>query len=96
MDQRRRNLQRTADHVFEDPPHPYTKALLNTLPKPDFGATHELAVLEGNVPSATNPPSGCRFHEQCPLAEPVCSQQEPALRTVRGDRPVACHLVEGD
>jgi oligopeptide/dipeptide ABC transporter ATP-binding protein len=86
----------SAEQVFEDPLHPYTRALLEALPTPDFSRTHELRVLEGAVPSATDPPSGCRFHERCPLAQPVCSEREPVLRTVRGDRLVACHLVEED
>ena len=84
-----------SERVFAAPRHPYTRALLNAVPAPDVGARRELTVLEGNVPSPANPPSGCRFHTRCPLAFARCYQQEPMLKA--GDDPswlVACHLYE--
>ena len=83
------------EQLFSAPLHPYTKALLKAVPPPDFATHHELAVLEGSPPSATNPPSGCRFHTRCPIAEPQCAEVEPALRLLAPERLVACHLAEG-
>ncbi len=83
------------EQIFSEPKHPYTQALLRAVPHPDFEERHELAVLQGSPPSATNPPEGCRFHTRCPIAEPRCAIEEPLLRTIRSDRSVACHLVEG-
>lgn len=82
--------------VFAQPLHPYTQALLGAIPLPDVDTTAELIVLEGNVPSSTDPPPGCRFHTRCPLVFARCREEEPALRLVRPDRQVACHLVEPD
>ena len=83
------------EQLFSAPLHPYTKALLKAVPPPDFATHHELAVLEGSPPSATDPPSGCRFHTRCPIAEPQCAEVEPALRLLAPERLVACHLAEG-
>ena len=83
------------EQLFSSPLHPYTKALLKAVPPPDFATHHELAVLEGSPPSATDPPSGCRFHTRCPIAEPQCAEVEPALRLLARERLVACHLAEG-
>jgi len=82
----------SADQVFSAPLHPYTRALLGALPPPDFAVRRELTVLEGTVPSPTNPPPGCRFHTRCPVAEPVCAVEEPPLRD-EGGRLAACHLA---
>jgi len=84
------------EQIFENPKHPYTQALLRAVPSPDFEEQDELAVLQGQPPSATNPPAGCRFHTRCPIAVDRCSTEEPLLRTIRGDRSVACHLVDDD
>jgi oligopeptide/dipeptide ABC transporter ATP-binding protein len=80
--------------VFEKPLHPYTRALFEAIPIPEVDARRELKVLEGNVPSPINPPTGCRFHTRCPWAQAQCREVEPALRTVARNRQVACHLVE--
>ena len=74
--------------------HSYTQAWLSAIPIPDpqIEAKRDRIVLQGNVPSPTNPPSGCRFHTRCPLAIDVCSQQEPEFRDA-GGHYVACHLV---
>jgi peptide/nickel transport system ATP-binding protein len=82
------------EQIFSDPKHPYTQSLLRAVPRPDFEEQHELAVLQGSPPSATNPPAGCRFHTRCPIAEPRCSTEEPPLRMLGADRSVACHLVD--
>jgi oligopeptide transport system ATP-binding protein len=83
-----------SEAVFNSPLHPYTQALFGAIPLPVVDMRRELVVLEGNVPSPVDPPPGCRFHTRCPLAQPVCSQEEPPLRTVRPGRQVACHFVE--
>jgi oligopeptide transport system ATP-binding protein len=83
-----------AQDVFAEPLHPYTQALFGAIPMLEVDAKRELKVLEGNVPSPINPPSGCRFHTRCPLAQTQCREVEPVLRTVRRERQVACHLVE--
>ena len=80
--------------VFDEPLHPYTQALFGAIPMPEVDAKRELQVLEGNVPSPINPPSGCRFHTRCPLAQAQCREVEPVLRAVRSNRQVACHLVK--
>jgi peptide/nickel transport system ATP-binding protein len=82
-----------AQDVFDEPLHPYTQALFGAIPLPEMDAKRELKVLEGNVPSPINPPSGCRFHTRCPLVQAQCREVEPVLRTVRSNRQVACHLV---
>lgn len=80
--------------VFDAPLHPYTQALLNAIPMPDLSARREHSPLPGTVPSPANPPSGCRFHTRCPLAQSICKEREPALRYVGSERRVACHFVE--
>lgn len=86
----------SAEEVYNEPLHPYTQALFGAIPMPEVENKRELKVLEGNVPSPSNPPSGCRFHTRCPLAQKMCQETEPVLRQVRGgaSRQVACHLVE--
>ncbi len=83
-----------AQDVFEEPLHPYTQALFGAIPMPVVGEKRELKILEGNVPSPVDPPSGCRFHTRCPLAQAKCLEAEPVLRQVSGGRSVACHFVE--
>jgi oligopeptide/dipeptide ABC transporter ATP-binding protein len=83
-----------AQDVFDVPLHPYTQALFASIPLPVVDETRELKILEGNVPSPVNPPSGCRFHTRCPLVQAKCREREPALRLVRDGRQVACHLVD--
>jgi len=78
--------------IFEAPLHPYTRFLLEAVPKPDPRARREKAVLLGEIPSPVNPPSGCRFHTRCPETKDICGQKEPPLRSIDG-RQVACHMV---
>ena len=84
----------SAQAVFDEPLHPYTQALFASIPLPVVDKKRELKILEGNVPSPVNPPSGCRFHTRCPIAQKMCQETEPALRPVRGGRQVACHFVD--
>jgi oligopeptide/dipeptide ABC transporter ATP-binding protein len=80
--------------VYDDPLHPYTKALLSAVPSIDphnVGGAKRI-ILEGDVPSPINPPSGCRFHTRCPYAFDACTQVEPQLLDVGGEHFVACHL----
>ena len=81
--------------LYEDPLHPYTRALLSAVPIPDpkLEATRERMVLRGEVPSALNPPSGCGFHPRCPVAVDRCSAQIPPLREIRPGHWAACHLA---
>ena len=79
--------------VYENPRHPYTKFLLEAVPKPDPSLRKEdKNMLEGEIPSPVNPPSGCRFHTRCPYATEQCSKEEPQLLDCDG-RKVACHLA---
>jgi oligopeptide transport system ATP-binding protein len=85
----------SSEDVYNEPLHPYTKALFGAIPLPVVSRVkRELMVLEGNVPSPVNPPSGCRFHTRCPFAQKLCQDTEPAFRQVRSGRFVACHFVE--
>ncbi len=78
--------------LFRDPRHPYTRALIDSVPVPDPVAVPRRAPLRGEVASLLHPPSGCVFHPRCPVAEARCSDQSPVLRDVGGTR-VACHLA---
>ena len=86
--------------IYGNPLHPYTKFLLEAVPKPDPTRRKEKEVLLGEIPSPINPPSGCRFHTRCPFAKDLCSKEEPQMREVSGHfaakfpaQAVACHLV---
>ena len=79
------------DELFEEPLHPYTKALIQAVPIPDPKAKTMKIILPGEVPSPINPPSGCRFHPRCPRARPVCREKKPDLLKADSDHLVACH-----
>lgn len=77
---------------FKNPFHPYTKALLSSVPVYDPDIKKEIIFLEGEIPSPINPPLGCRFHTRCPFVQDICIEKEPILRQVGEDHIVACHF----
>lgn len=83
----------TYEQIYNNPKHPYTKALLSSIPKENPHEEIERIALKGNVPSPINPPSGCSFHERCPIAEDICKHIEPLLIKNNNDRATACHVV---
>ena len=83
-----------SEKIFENPLHPYTKALLQAIPRTDVDQGQELAVIEGDIPSAVKPPKGCRFHTRCEYAMDICAHFEPELKDVGEGHFVACHLMD--
>jgi peptide/nickel transport system ATP-binding protein len=83
-----------ADDLFSAPSHPYTQALISAAPVPDIdqAGSRNRIILSGDVPSPISPPSGCRFHPRCPLAQERCKSERPPLRSLRDGREVACHF----
>ena len=79
--------------LFDNPHPPYTKALLSAVPSVDPDASSQRIVLKGDIPSATNPPSGCRFRSRCPIAQPVCASEEPLLQSQAAEHDAACHFA---
>ena len=83
----------TKVELFENPLHPYTRALFSAIPIPDPDLKHEKIILKGDVPSPLNPPLGCRFHPRCQYAGELCEREEPPLIEVSSGHKVACHLI---
>lgn len=81
------------NEYFEHPVHPYSKALLSAVPSPDLDIKREKIVLEGDVPSPVDPPSGCYFRTRCQYAEKICSSDFPDMREISPGHLVACHIV---
>lgn len=83
-----------SEDLYAEPLHPYTQALLSSVPVPDPTFEREQLVISGDIPSASNPPSGCTFHTRCPFKKEECSQVVPKMQEVKSGHYVACHLYD--
>lgn len=83
----------TRDQIYDNPLHPYTKALLSAVPVPDPTLKRERVILKGDIPNPANPPKGCKFHTRCPFAIDKCKVEVPLFKEVEPQHFVACHLV---
>jgi oligopeptide/dipeptide ABC transporter ATP-binding protein len=83
-------LGKTSD-VYANPRHPYTRALLSAIPSGKPGVRKERMMLTGELPSATHPPSGCRFHTRCPYTKDICREKAPEMEEAPDGRRIACH-----
>ena len=83
-----------SEDLYAEPLHPYTQALLSSVPVPDPTFEREQIIISGDIPSASNPPSGCTFHTRCPFKKDQCSQVVPKMQEVKPGHYVACHLYE--
>ncbi|QOV09342.1 ABC transporter ATP-binding protein [Viridibacillus arvi] len=81
-----------SESLYSKPLHPYSKALLSAVPVPDPNFTREQILITGDIPSPSNPPSGCTFHTRCPFKMDICSKTVPVLKEVEKGHSVACHL----
>ena len=82
------------DQVYFTPKHPYTEALLSSVPRPDPFTEKNRIVLQGEVPNPANPPAGCYFHPRCRYAKPICNQEDPPLVEVRAGHYASCHFAQ--
>ena len=86
----------TKEQIFSNPKHPYTEALLSAVPIPDPDKKMNRIILEGDIPSASNPPKGCKFHTRCPKCMDVCKEQAPVWKDYGNGHYTACHLYSQD
>jgi peptide/nickel transport system ATP-binding protein len=84
----------TKKHIFKNPLHPYTRALLSAAPVPDPAARMNRIILEGSIPSPANPPAGCKFHTRCPECMEICKTVPPQPKDVEPGHQVVCHLYD--
>ena len=82
------------DSLYKRPMHPYTQALLSAVPIPDPHARKKRVLLEGGIPSALNPPAGCKFHTRCPHCMEICKREVPRWKQVSDTHSVCCHLYD--
>jgi len=81
-----------SDKIFSDPKHPYTQALVSSVPQPGRSLNSRI-ILQGEPPNPAQRPTGCAFHPRCRLSEDICRRDTPHLRQIAQDRSAACHLV---
>ena len=86
--------QSETSELFKNTIHPYTRALMDAIPVPDPSQQRERLIISGELPSATNPPTGCRFNTRCTVAKDVCFEEEPPLRDYGNGHMVACHVAD--
>lgn len=84
----------TKETLYKNPLHPYTKALLSAAPVTDPRAKKQRILLQGDLPSPANPPTGCKFHTRCPYAQPICAETAPTLQLHDDDHYAACHFAK--
>ena len=77
--------------LFDNPVHPYTRALMSAIPIPDIHVHQERIILHGDIPSPVNPPRGCPFHTRCPYSDENCMEKAPVLKDIGGGHKAACH-----
>ena len=82
----------TSEKLYTDPRHPYTEALLSVIPRMESGKDKQPPLIKGEIPSPSNPPSGCAFHTRCPIKEKTCETTVPELKEVEPGHFVACLL----
>ena len=80
------------NEIYANPQHPYTKALIGAIPIPDPSKRKEMQVIQGEIPSNVNTPSGCKFHPRCPFAKDICKQKVPEVKEVKPNHFVQCHF----
>lgn len=81
------------DEIYANPQHPYTRALMSAIPIPDPDKRSEMKLIEGEIPSNVNTPSGCKFHPRCPFAKDICKEQVPEVKEIKPRHFVQCHFA---